>query len=138
MPGSLGLLLNRLAATTNRIVARFGTDDFLVLRASKTGNGRGGTKKEFEPTTEEPHGCFYSVYDAGPKEQEEVRAARRAPVIFRRFVCQTGVDVTHADRLRLVARADVPEIDLEIVRVAPLSGVLLEVITVEELKADDA
>lgn len=132
---SLASTISRLSRTANRIADKFGTDEVFVLARRRAADGRGATVKAYAPTTRAPFRCFYSVLDSAPEKLEVIRAERRAPVLFRRFVLRSDAAVTHENRLRLVARGDVPQIEMEIVRVAPLSGLLVEVIAVEELKA---
>jgi hypothetical protein len=132
---ALGKLLTRLAATTNRIVERFGTDEFFVLREQVTKDNRGSSRKSYGPTTPSPFGCFVAVLPDTAQGLAEMRAAQRRPVVFRRFVIQTTVGVKHDDRLRLVARGDSPEVDVSVVKVTPLSGLMQEVITAEEIGA---
>jgi hypothetical protein len=137
MPGLLGNILTRLEPTMGRLTGQFGTDDFFVLRhAAPVSDQRGGTRKSYEATTEEALRCFCTVIQAHGGELEKIVAARKVPVVIRRFVCAATVDVNTQDRLKLVARGEVPEItDMEVVRAVPLSGVLMEVIAIEERKA---
>lgn len=129
--GSLANTLARLAKTTALLTDKLGTDSFFVLRETATPNGRGATIKSFAQTTPQPVPCFYAVVSRNPEAIEEEFGQQRKPVVFRRFVCAATVDVKTKDRLRLVARDSVPQIDMEILRVAPLSGVVLEIITAE-------
>lgn len=128
-------ILAQLAPVADALAAQFGTDTFFVLRAAATQNGRGSTVKTYQPTTAAALPCFCAVLPAQAEALEEQRANQRRPVVFRRFVVGRTVNVQHDDRLRLVARGSVPQIDMEIVRVAPLSGLYQEVITVAEAPA---
>lgn len=133
--GSLAKTLLNLAQTTTRLIDRQATDSCFVLRATKTPDGRGQTVKTYAATTTTALPCFYAVLSGTAAEMEAERVAQKRPVVYRRLVLAAAVDVTPKDRLRLVARGDVPQLDLEIVRVAALSGVMKEVIVVEEVAA---
>lgn len=136
--GSLAATLNRLGSrTVPRLTEKLGTDSLFVLRAaSPTSDGRGGARKAYTPTTDEAIPCFYAVITSPRDEQlERIIAERKVPLVFRRFVCAAATDVTPRDRLTLVARGAVAEVvGMEIVRAAPISGVLMEIVTVEEQK----
>ncbi len=129
--GSLANTLGRLAQTAAKTIDKLGTDSFFVLRETATPNNRGATVKSFAATTTNPIPCFYAVVSRNPESLEEEFGQQRKPVVFRRFVCAATVDVKTKDRLRLVARDTVPQIDMEILRVEPLSGVLIAIITAE-------
>lgn len=104
-----------------------------VLRATETEDGRGGVVRQLSATTAAPYPCSYSVMPISAKALEEQRASGSKPVIYRRFISASDVDVLYTDRLRLVAFGDVPQIDMVIVKIAPLSGVAKEIITIEEI-----
>lgn len=130
---ALAKLVSRLSVTTDRLVERLGTDSFFVLRAAKTGNGKGGTLKTYNPTGATAHGCFYSLVDRLDSLPAAVRATQRKNVIHYRFNVPATTDITQADRLRLVARAPVGQKDLEVVHVADPIGLTRLVIAVEEV-----
>jgi hypothetical protein len=132
---SFANLMNRMSTLAENLTEKIGTDSFFVLRATKTLDGKGGSTKPLTATTAAAIPCFYNVLPSSHEKLEEVSAAQRKPVIFRRFVCKASADVRHNDTLRLVARGEVGQIDMQIVKVAPLTGVMLEIITVEETPA---
>lgn len=134
---ALGKVLDRLAPAMGKVTDKIGTDAFFVLRAgTAVSDGRGGTKKSYQPTTSAELSCFHSVIQAHGADLERIVAERKVALVFRRLVCAASVNATTKDRIKLVARGAVPELpDLEIVRSVLLSGVLREIVVVEEQKA---
>ena len=126
--------MTRLSGTVERLTGKIGTDEFFVLReGAPVSNGRGGTTKGVpEATTEEPIPCFYAIVPPMTPLMQKLVAERKVALVFRRFVCGASVGVTTEDRLRLVAREPVPEIEMEVIRATPISGLVMEIITVEE------
>ncbi len=134
MIGSVGKLINRLSATTDKLIQNMSMADVFVLRESSTQNGRGGTRKTYNPTTAEALGCFYSVMDLNTEKLDEQRAAQRKPVIYRRFLLPSTTDVKADDKLRMEANGAEPQIEMEIVKPARIVGLFVEVITAQEVK----
>lgn len=111
-----------------------GTDDIFLLAPSKTSNQKGGTLKTYAATTAQPFPCFYEEFSPSGPAIEALKAEKRVPLLFRRFTLSAQIEVTTEMRMRLVARAPVPEIEMEIIHAAPGNGIVRRVITVEELK----
>lgn len=132
---ALGQLLDRLAPTLARLTDAQGTDSFFVMRATKTQTGGGATKKTYAATTATALSGFVSVIERRGEELEQIAAARRVPVIFRRVLCAASVDCTTLDKLTIVARGLQPQLtEIEIVRSVLVGGAMREIVTVEEQK----
>lgn len=61
-----------------------------------------------------------------------MRGTQRRPGKFHAFYFRSDVDVKESDKVRRVAARGLSQVDMEIIRVTPQIGLLLEVIAYEE------